>query len=102
MAEAEYAFLFEFLKKFDKCPSYGPHAKKYGLAKAVWDYINELADQQLPLEAFCVTNLCNEFLPPSRGSGTVLIPNGLAQQGIDAIYRIIGQGNFSIIVYPFF
>jgi len=98
MAEAEYAFFFDYLKKFDKCPTYGSEKNKYGLAKAVWDYINELADQHLALDAFYVTNLCNEFLPPSQGRGTVLIPDDLAQQGVEAICKIIEQGDFSIIV----
>ena len=97
-AEAEFAFFFEYLKRYDECPTFGPDAKKYGLAKGVWDYINELANRQLPLEAFYVTNLCNEFLPPSRGRGTILIPDDLAQKGVEAIYKIIAQGNFSVIV----
>ena len=98
MAEAEYAFFFEYLGKYDERPTYGPHAEKYGLAKAVWEYINELASQQLPLDAFYVTNLCNEFLPSSPGSSTALIPNDLAQQGVEAICKVIDQGNFSVIV----
>jgi hypothetical protein len=48
LAEAEFAFFFEYLKRHDEYPTYSPDAKKYGLAKAVWDYISELADQQLP------------------------------------------------------
>ena len=97
MAEAEYAFFFEFLQKFDERPTYGPHASKYKLAKAVWDYFNDLAEKQLPLDSFYVTNLCNEFLPPTKGSGTILIPDDLAQQGVEAINKIIDQGDFSVI-----
>lgn len=97
-AEAEYAFFFEYLSKYDECPTHGSHASKYKLAKAVWDYINELTEQKLPLESLYVTNLCNPFLPSTRGGGIVLIPDDLAQQGVDAICKIIEQGHFSVIV----
>lgn len=98
LAEAENPFFFEYLIRFQNRPSYGPDARKYDLAHAVWDYVNELAGQGLSLDQLYVTNLCNEFLPSSRGSGTVLISDELATRGVEAIKAIVLQGNFRLIL----
>lgn len=98
MAEAEKAFFFEYLERFPARPTYGPDTRKYDLAHAVWDYVNELADRCIPLEQFFVTNLCNEFLPSSQGRGTVLIPDKLAERGVNEIRQIVSNGNFRLIL----
>jgi hypothetical protein len=55
--EAERVFFFEYLEKYQYRPTYGPDARKYDLAHAVWDYVNDLADCCIPLEQLFVTNL---------------------------------------------
>jgi hypothetical protein len=42
-AEAEKAFFFECIEKYPARPTYGPLARKYDLAHAVWDYVNDLS-----------------------------------------------------------
>ncbi len=98
LAEAEKAFFFEFLEKYASRPAYGPDARKYELAHAVWDYVNELAGRCIPLKQLFVTNLCNEFLPSSQGRGTVLIPDNMAERGVHEIRQIISKGNFHLIL----
>jgi hypothetical protein len=98
LAEAEKAFFFEHLEKYSSRPTFGPDARKYDLAHAVWDYVNELAGRCIPLEQLFVTNLCNEFLPSSQGNGTVLIPDKLAERGVYEISQIISHGNFRLIL----
>lgn len=98
LAEAEKAFFFDYLEKYDERPTYGPDASKYDLAHAVWNYVNYLTDQKVPLENLFVTNLCNEFLPPSPGSGTVLIPDEQARSGVEMIQSTLTQGNFHLIL----
>ncbi len=50
------------------------------------------------LEALCVTNLCNEFLKPSPGSTTVLIPDDIARRGMDKTVQTIAAGHFSVVL----
>lgn len=95
-AEAEYAFFFGCLA--GPRPTYGPSAATYDLAKAVWDYVSELAGCQVPLEALYVTNLCNEFLEHKPGSGTVLIPDELARCGAEQIAQTVAAGQFKVIL----
>jgi len=97
-AEAEKAFFFEYLEKYQVRPNYGPNDRKYELAHAVWDYVSDLVGLKINLDQFWVTNLCNEFLPSSHGKGTVLIPNKLAEDGVDSIRQIVSNGNFSLIL----
>jgi hypothetical protein len=97
-AEAEKAFFFEYLEKYSARPTYGPLARKYDLAHAVWDYVNDLAGQRIDLAQFYVTNLCNEFLPSSHGRVTVLIPDELAEEGVKVISQIVSDGQFSLIL----
>lgn len=98
LAEAEKAFFFEYLEKYQVSPSYRPYARKYDLAHAVWDYVSELAGRRISLDQLYVTNLCNEFLPSSRGRGTVLIPDNLAERGVYEISQIVSHGNFRLIL----
>jgi hypothetical protein len=97
-AEAEIAFFFEYLEKYSSRPTYGPDARKYDLAHAVWDYVNELAGRRISLEQLYITNMCNEFLPSSQGRGTVLIPDRLAERGMSEIRQIVSHGNFRLIL----
>ena len=103
-AEAEVAFFFDYLAR--PRPKPRPEARKYDLAQAVWDYINELAGCDVPLAGLYVTNLCNEFLAHIPGSGTVLIPDDQAQRGVRRIVQIVADGHFKVIlpmaVQPFY
>jgi hypothetical protein len=103
-ARADVAFFFDYLT----CPrpKSHPEVRKYNLAQAVWDYINELAGYNVPLAELYVTNLCNEFLAHTPGSGTVLIPDDQAQRGVKQITQIAADGHFKVIlpmaVQPFY
>lgn len=94
--EARFAFFFEYLQ--NARPTAPSEAEKYDLANAVWQYMNQLAHQDLPLDALYVTNLCNHFLERGEVRGTLLIPDTLAQEGVRQIEQIVAQGHFKIIV----
>jgi len=102
--EAEVSFFFDYLAH--PRPKSRSEAKKYDLAKAVWDYVNELAGRDIPLAELYVTNLCNEFLAHRPGSGTVLVPDDQAQRGVEQIAQIVADGHFKVIlpmaVQPFY
>jgi hypothetical protein len=102
--QADVAFFMDYLK--DVAPGSRSEASKYGLAKALWDYVADLAGGPVALSTLYVTNLCNEFLEHIPGSGTVLIPDEKARQGVEAIARTIASGSFSLIlpmaVQPFY
>jgi hypothetical protein len=97
-AEAEYAFFLDYLEIYDVTPSYGPDKSKYGLARALVDYVSELAGYKVPLDNLYVTNLCNEFLPSTQGNGAVLIPDLEAKKGYKDICQAIDQGHFKVII----
>ena len=96
--EAEKPFFFEYLIKYPSRPTYGPDARKYALAHAVWDYVCEMAGRSITFDQLFVINLCNEFFPSAKGGGTVVIPETLAFRGVVAINQIISDGNFSLIL----
>ncbi len=103
-AEAKYAFFFNYLE----CsrPTYGLYAAKYDLAYKVWEYIEYLAGSRVALDELYVTNLCNEFLPHVPASGTVLIPDEVADHGVGEVARAVAGGHFRLIlsmaVQPFY
>ena len=103
-AEAETAFFFDYLAR--PKPASRSEARKYGLAKAVWDYVGELAGHDVPLEELYVTNLCNQFLDHTPASGTVIIPDDVAKRGVEQITKIVNAGHFRCIlpmaVQPFY
>jgi hypothetical protein len=103
-AEAETAFFFDYLAQSK--PTSRSEARKYGLAKAVWDYVGKLAGRDVPLEELYVTNLCNQFLDHAPDSGTVLIPDDLARRGVERIVQTVASGGFQVIlsmaVQPFY
>lgn len=103
-AEAEVAFFLDYLQR--PPPAARSEAKKYGLAKGLWDYVSELAGRHVSLAELYVTNLCNEFLNHTPGSGTVLIPDEKAQRGVEEIAQTVSAGRFKVIlpmaVQPFY
>ena len=94
--EAETAFFLDYLLR--PRPTRAGEARKYGLANALVDYVSDLAGQQVALDSLYVTNLCNVFLPPTQGRGTVLIPDELAAQGAAEIAAALAQGRFQVII----
>lgn len=96
LAEAEHAFFFEYLES--PRPTYGPDAAKYDLAKAVWDYICNLAGRPVPLNQLYITNLCNRYLPHASGSVTVLIPDADARLGLKDIELAVAHGHLKLIL----
>ena len=103
-AEAEVAFFLDYL--LHARPASRAEARKYDLAKALWDYVRELAGRSVSLEELYVTNLCNEFLDHTPGSGTVLIPDDKARRGVGEIANAVVNGDFKDIltmaVQPFY
>jgi hypothetical protein len=103
-AEAETAFFLDYLAR--PRPAHRAEARKYGLARAVWEYVNSLAGRHVPLADLYVTNLCNEFLDHTPDSGTVLIPDDVAKRGVEQIAQIVAAGHFRCIlpmaVQPFY
>ncbi len=82
-AEASTCFFFDLLEKPPGKTS--AELAKRGLAQSVWEYVQELVGAPIPLKELYVTNLCNHFLNPPQGRGTVLIPNSYAEAGIQTI-----------------
>jgi len=95
-AEAEHAFFLDYLSR--PRPGRASEARKYDLARALLGYICDLGGQEIPLQSLYVTNLCNVFLPPTHGRGTVLIPDDQAIKGMEEIGQIISQGSFRLII----
>ena len=95
-AEAETAFFFDYLAR--PRPASRSEARKYDLAKAVWDYAGDLAGRDVSLEELYVTNLCNQFLDHTPGSGTVLIPDDVARRGVEQIAQTVADGDFKVIL----
>jgi hypothetical protein len=103
-AEAKTAFFMDYLAR--PRPTRRPEARKYGLARAVWEYVGDLAGRHVLLADLYVTNLCNEFLEHAPDSGTVLIPDDLAKRGVEQIAQAVTAGHFKCIlpmaVQPFY
>lgn len=103
-AKAKVAFFLDYLAHGR--PSSRSEARKYDLAQALWDYVQVLAAREVPLKELYVTNLCNEFLEHTPGSGTVLIPDDKAEQGVKEIVTAAASGEFKVIlpmaVQPFY
>lgn len=95
-AEAEYAFFLDYLLR--PRPGRAAEARKYDLARALQNYVSDLAGREIALASLYVTNLCNEFLPPTGGNGTVLIPDEQAAKGLKDICQTISRGHFQIIL----
>jgi len=94
--EAQVAFFLDYLAR--PRPAHRAEARKYDLARAVWEYVNDLASHHVPLADLYVTNLCNEFLDHAPGSGTVLIPDDVAKRGVEQIAQIVAAGHFRCIL----
>jgi hypothetical protein len=94
--EAEYAFFMAYLTR--PRPVQRSEQRKYDLAQAVVDYVSELAGRPVALDELYVTNLCNEFLPHTPGSGTVFIPDEQARRGVEEITGTVAAGHFQLIL----
>jgi hypothetical protein len=94
--EAEFAFFMDYLTR--PRPTLRSEQRKYDLAEAVANYVTELAGRPVALKELYVTNLCNEFLDFTPGSGTALIPDDRARQGVEEITNAAAIGNFKIIL----
>jgi hypothetical protein len=97
-AHAGKAFFFEYLEKDSPPPTNKSEARKYGLARAVCDYVKDLAGRPIPLDQLYVTNLCNEYLERPETHGIVLIPEEQAERGLKEIRAIIPQAKFRLIL----
>jgi hypothetical protein len=95
--EASCAFFLDYLDKQPRSNK-ASEKRKCELAKAVVSYVRYLVGASLPLEDMYFTNLCNTFLDRSISKGTVLIPNELANRGVEEIEKAISRGSFKVIL----
>ena len=99
-AEASHAFFMDYIERIE--PRSPSERRRYSLAMSVLDYLSYLTNAKYgvdKLEKLFITNLCNRFLPhPSIEGLTVLIPDQIADQGIQEIKESIGKGKFILIL----
>lgn len=95
-AEAATVFFLDYLEK--PKPTRSSEARKYGLAEATVEYIDHLTGGTVALTDVYVTNLCNDFLPHAPKRSTVLIPDDVADRGIDAIQEALDQGKPQVMI----
>jgi hypothetical protein len=95
-AEAKTAFFLDYLLR--PRPGRTSEARKYDLANALVGYISDLAGREIPLQTLYVTNLCNQFLSSTKGQGTILISDDLAEKGAMDIGQAISAGHFKLIL----
>ncbi len=79
-------------------PARSGEAHKYDLARALLNYVRDLAGKEIPLQTFYVTNLCTEFLKSTNGRGTIWIPDLFAGKGLVEIQQTINDSNFRLIL----
>lgn len=85
---AEFCFFADYY--FKEKPKSVAELRKYGLASALFNYIEDLTEGRYSSEQILITNLCNEQLPHLRGT-TVLIPREKALQGIREIRSLLAM-----------
>lgn len=88
-AQAQYAFFLNYLDELR--PLSGSERRRYDLASAVVKYVGHLGGSLLSAKEMYFTNLCNEFLGHPSGGGTVLIPDEVADRGVQAIENALPQ-----------
>ena len=95
-AQADRVFFLDYLGR--PKPSVRSEGRKYELAEAAVEYVRELTGERVAFEEMYFTNLCNEFLPHAPKGGTVLIPDEVADRGIEQIERALADGKPQVII----
>lgn len=85
---AEYALFSDY--HFMTQSNGGGFASKKGLADSVFNCIHEITNNKFSDDEICVTNLCNNALPPCE-KRTVFIPQQEAEEGIKAIQNLLSD-----------
>ena len=94
---AQYAFFADHYFQHDAPPTHGPAKAKYGLAKAVFDYVAWLTAGRYTPDQVLLTNLCNHALPHAPKGKTVYIPESAAREGLTSIRSLLAQGSVEVI-----
>jgi hypothetical protein len=98
--EAKYVFFMDYLER--EPPVHKVELRKYGLAKAVVDYIAYLTSNKYnvsTINRMYFTNLCNEFIQhPEKKGETVLIPDEKADYGVSDIEKTLQIGSFRLVL----
>ena len=93
--EAEFCFFANYYFK-EKLAGANEKAK-YNLASALFGCISYLINNKYSIQEFVITNLCNNFLPPTINKKTVLIPEKFAFEGLEEIRKILKNLEIEII-----
>jgi|SRR5271157_77754 len=94
-ALANHAFFADLF--FKPIPTRGSEFAKYGLAKAIYAYIEELTSYRYTANQLVLTNLCNDLLPHAPKGKVVLIPQAQAEEGLADLQRLISLARFELI-----
>ena len=86
---AEYSLFADYYFRTE--PESGSEKRKFGIAKAVFDFVLEMTNRKISVDEICVTNLCNENLPHAPKGKTVYIPEEKALKGIKEIKKILTE-----------
>jgi hypothetical protein len=84
----------------DTLPTKTNEKRKYGLAQTTFNHISYLTNKTIEPETIYVTNLCNDGLPHAPKGKTVLIPEGIAIEGIERIREIIKENPTIKYIFP--
>lgn len=95
-SQAQYAFFLDYLE--ESPPTRHSERRKYDFASSVVNYVRHLAGPSVGLDDVFFTNLCNEFLERPSAGGTVLIQDGPAERGVQAIEGVLSSGSFKVIL----
>jgi hypothetical protein len=93
---ADYCFFADYY--FRQVPILASEKRKYGLAKAIYDYVGWLTSNKLKPDEIMITNLCNRALPHAGNEKTVLIPGDAAIEGFEGIKGIIYESKIEFIL----
>jgi hypothetical protein len=96
--QAPYALFADYY--FKQAPTKTNEKRKYGLAKTTFDNISFLTNNTIQPESIYVTNLCNDGLPHAPKGETVLIPEEIAEEGIDRINIILKENPTIKHIFP--
>ena len=95
---ADYALFINYY--FNGCSNIGSEKRKYNFAKASFEQVLNLTNNNYRAEEIYVTNLCNETLPHAPQGKTVLIPHDVAKEGVECIKKIISQNDSIELILP--
>jgi hypothetical protein len=93
---AEHCFFTDYF--FKSIPKSSAELRKYNLAASLFSYLGWLTSYKYTAQDYYITNLCNQALPHAPKNRIVLIPDTIAQDGINQILTTIQRSNFELIL----